>query len=88
MKNTGGANNEIKSRKSMPLITSSFSCFLKKKLWLFFVMHNIPYLQALTHTYGTVFFFGGDEHGLKILSQSSIVKAKNESLSNSINYIL
>jgi len=28
MKNTGGANNEIKSRKSMPLITSSFICFL------------------------------------------------------------
>lgn len=51
-------------------------------------MHNISYLQAMTHTYSTVFFFGGDECGLKILSQSPIIKAKNAYLSNSINYIL
>jgi len=38
--------------------------------------------------YGIVLFFGGNECGKKILSQSSIVKAKDAYLSNSINYIL
>jgi hypothetical protein len=52
-------------------------------------MHNIYYLQAMTPMYRIVLFFGGNECGKKnSLPQSSVVKAKDAYLSNSINYIL